>query len=370
MNDKIWLSPPHLSGEEIALLQTALQENWISTTGPQVKTFEEELSRISQSTFSLATSSGTSALHLALLAIGVQPDDYVICPSFTFAASAFPILYCGAKPVFVDSDPLTWNIDLELLESCIKTLISHGKKPAAIILVHIYGNPCEMKGIVNLAKEYDIKIVEDAAESLGSFYDKRITGSFGDCGVYSFNGNKIVTTGGGGALVTADEILYTRAALLANQSNSGVDFYQHKEVGFNYRLSNILASIGISQLKVLNERVKQRRDLFQYYRENINIEVTYQAELPIAVSNRWLTCLKLPNHQDRDRVFQALKKNNIDCRYLMKPLHLQPVFSDCSYYSKGVADDLFQTGLCIPSGSSLSMEDRQKICDVINNANC
>lgn len=368
MKNKVWLSPPHLAGTELQYIEQALEQNWITTTGPQVGQFEDALSRLSGATNVLATSSGTAAIHLALLSIGVKPGDYVLCPDFTFAATAFPVLYCGAKPIFIDSEKDTWNIDTSLLQQAIEQLTKKNKKPAAIIAVDIYGNPADYSAIRALSNYYKIPLIEDAAQALGSQYGGKMCGTAGDLGIYSFNGNKIITTGGGGALLTASKDWHKQACLMANQSNSGTHYYWHQQPGYNYRMSNVLAALGIAQMNVLAERVKQKRRIFDQYSSLIQKNIIVQHELAGASSNRWLSCFLFANQYERDRVFSTLSSANVDCRYLMNPLHRQPAFATCPAYLNGVSDDLFSRGLCLPSGTALTDETISIICSLINSA--
>ncbi len=366
MKNKIWLSPPHLTGTELQYLEQALEQNWITTTGPQVQQFEECLCRLSGASNVLATSSGTAAIHLALLTVGVKPGDYVLCPGFTFAATAFPVLYCGAIPVFIDSEKDTWNMDPSLLLAAIRQLTEQNKKPAAIIAVDIYGNPADYTTIRALADHYRIPLVEDAAQAFGSTYEDKMCGTAGDLGIYSFNGNKIITTGGGGALLTDSPELHKQASLLANQSNTGTHYYLHPQAGYNYRMSNVLAALGIAQTNVLTERVKQKKRIFEKYSRLIQKDTVTQQELPKASSNRWLSCFLFEDQSERDRIFYTLSSSGIDSRFLMNPLHRQPVFSGYPSYLNGISDDLFSRGLCLPSGTALTDEAINYICSLIN----
>lgn len=365
-NWKIWLSPPQLSGLELTHLQQTLQQNWITTTGPQLTQFETLMTQYTNARYAQATNSGTAALHLALLGLGIGKGDYVICPSFTFAASAFPIVYVGATPIFIDSDPESWNMSPELLQNALVELANRGITPSAIIAVHIYGNPCDWVAIKLLAEQYSIPIVEDAAQSLGSTYKSKMTGTFGDLGMYSFNGNKILTTGGGGMLVTNNEALIYKTRSLANQSNSGTNYFLHQETGYNYRMSNVLASIGIAQMSVLKERIASKQAIFNKYKSGIQTQVEFQGEYPETVSNRWLTCLLFPNQQVRDSVYDKLTAHSIESRFLMKPMHQQPAFSTYPVYKNGVSDELFTRGLCVPSGTGLNDDELDLIIKLVN----
>lgn len=365
-NWKIWLSPPQLSGTELSHLQQSLDSNWITTAGPQVSQFETLMAKYTSAKYSQATNSGTAALHLALLGLGVGKGDYVICPSFTFAASAFPIIYVGAVPIFIDSDPQNWNMSPKLLKNALADLARKGTKPAAIIAVHIYGNPCDWDAIKIIADEYNIPIIEDAAQSLGSTYQNRMTGTLGYCGMYSFNGNKILSTSGGGMLVTNNAHIIQKTHVLANQSNSGISYFLHQETGYNYKMSNILAGLGIAQLSAIHERIARKRAIFNIYKNALNSQIEFQEELSGAFSNRWLSCLLFPNQQMRDSVYNKLTEQQIESRFLMKPLHQQPIFSTYPIYKNGVSDDLFNRGLCIPSGTGLIDDEVDTIAELIN----
>ncbi|MBT1700507.1 aminotransferase class I/II-fold pyridoxal phosphate-dependent enzyme [Fulvivirgaceae bacterium PWU4] len=369
MNERIYLSPPHMGGDELKFVQEAFQSNWISPAGPHLDLFEKELADYNNTPHCAALSSGTAAIHLALIMLGVKQHDEVICSSFTFAGSCNPIVYQGATPVYVDSEDSTWNMDPQALRSAIEDRIRKGKKPKAIIVVHLYGMPAQMEEIVAIARHYDIKIIEDAAEGLGSLYKGKKLGSFGDIGIYSFNGNKIITTSGGGALVSENAEWVKQAKFLSTQARDQAPHYQHSQIGYNYRLSNISAGIGRGQLKVLDQRVARRRAIYDYYKKILGglPGVSFQPELPGSVSNRWLTCMLLPatSKLTPETVRLALEKENIESRPLWKPMHLQPVFNGTPYYGSKASEDLFARGLCLPSGSSLTDAQLEKITTLV-----
>ncbi|MDL5051581.1 aminotransferase class I/II-fold pyridoxal phosphate-dependent enzyme [Oscillatoria amoena NRMC-F 0135] len=366
---KIWLSAPHMGGEEIRLVQEAFDTNWVSPVGPHLTAFESELSAYLGAKDSAALSSGTAAIHLALIILGVQRDDEVICSTFTFAGSCNPIVYVGAKPVFVDSEAMTWNMDPDLLEEAIRDRISKtGRKPKAIILVHLYGMPAQLDRIIAIARNYEIPVIEDAAEALGSEYNGRKLGTFGDIGILSFNGNKIITTSGGGALVSDNVAYVRRARFLATQAREPATHYEHQEIGYNYRLSNVCAAIGRGQLRVLDDRVKKRRANYEFYKERSGAYFRFYDEPQGCFSNRWLTTpVVTENHGGNviSGIQKRLSEENIECRPLWKPMHLQPVYKGASSYRSGIAETLFHNGICLPSGSSLTTNDLMRICAVL-----
>ncbi|WP_159469079.1 DegT/DnrJ/EryC1/StrS aminotransferase family protein [Dyadobacter sp. 3J3] len=368
---KIWLSPPHMSGNELKYIREAFESNWIAPLGPNVDAFEQKLANYVGIDHSVALSSGTAAIHLALIMAGVGQGDIVICPTFTFAASANPIVYLKATPVFIDSENSTWNLCPDVLEEAIIYYIKIGKKPKAIIGVHIYGMPMQLNEIFSLCEKYEIPFIEDAAEALGSSYQGKKLGSFGKISIISFNGNKIITTSGGGALLSDDLSLIKKAKFLASQAKDEAPHYQHSEIGYNYRLSNICAGIGRAQLEVLDERVKSRQANFDFYTKELRKlpRISFQNEPPGFVSNRWLTCIiidpKLAEGINPDRIRLHLEAKNIESRPLWKPLHLQPVFKDVPYFGGNVAEKLFEQGLCLPSGSNLTENDLSVICNNI-----
>lgn len=369
--EKIWLSSPHMSGAELRFVQEAFDTNWVAPVGPHLNQFELELAAYNNVANCAALSSGTAAIHLALLILGVERGDEVICSTFTFSGTCNPIVYVGATPVFVDSESETWNMDPELLESAIEDRIRlTGKKPKAIIVVHLYGMPAKWNEIKSIADKYEIPIVEDAAEGLGSTYQGKKLGSLGDLGVYSFNGNKIITTSGGGALVSDNLNWINKAKFLSTQARDPAPHYQHSEIGFNYRLSNVCAGIGRGQLQVIDERVEQRRANFTFYHKKLSAlpGLAFQPEKEGSYANRWLTCITIdPSKANvtREQIRLALEKENIESRPLWKPMHLQPVFEEMPYFGSGVSETLFENGLCLPSGSNLSGDDLQRVSEII-----
>ncbi len=363
---KIWLSSPHMGEKERAYVEEAFSSNWIAPLGPNVTAFEQQLAERLNVKGVLSLSSGSGALHLSMDLLNVEPNSVVICQSFTFAASAFPILYCGAKPVFVDSEADTWNMDPELLEEAIKDQKKKGRKISAIVVVHLYGMPAKMEQIMSIAGRYEIPVIEDAAEALGSLYHGKPCGSMGKIGILSFNGNKIITTSGGGALASNDEEIIRRARHISAQAKEPAPFYLHKEVGYNYRLSNVCAGIGRGQMEVLTDRVERRREIFDFYTNELSeIEgIDFCKESDNIYSNRWLTTILLSEKLGsgmNDRIRIALEEKEIETRPLWKPLHQQPVFQNCDHYNNGVSDRLFQNGLCLPSGSNLTEENLKKV---------
>jgi dTDP-4-amino-4,6-dideoxygalactose transaminase len=361
---KIWLSPPHMGGNEQKFVQEAFETNWISPVGPHINAFEEELAAYNKAGHCAVLSSGTAAIHLSLIILGIRQGDEVICSDFTFSGSCNPIAYEKAIPVFVDSEPESWNMDPDLLQEAIEDRIKKtGKKPKAIIVVHLYGMPAKIDRIMAIARQFGIPVIEDAAEALGSSFEGKKLGTFGDLGVYSFNGNKIITTSGGGALVSDNPAWISKAKFLSTQARDPAPHYQHSEIGFNYRMSNVCAAIGRGQLMVLDERVFQRRAIFESYKNSLaNIPgFTFLPEPDGAFSNRWLTTVLIDPFSGTgltaEKIRLELEGENIESRPLWKPMHLQPVFETAPCYSRGIAEKLFQTGLCIPSGSNLSHSD-------------
>lgn len=369
--NKIYLSSPHLGTEELAFVHQAFDTNWIAPLGPNVDGFEQDLQDYNGIAHAAALSSGTAAIHLALQLLDVGPGDHVLCQSFTFCGSANPVRYLGAHPVFVDSEAETWNMSPGHLRAAIAGLAEQGIRPKACIPVHLYGTPARMGELSAICAEHGIPIVEDAAESLGATLHGRRTGTFGQLGVYSFNGNKIITTSGGGALVSEDGGLIERARFLATQARDPAPHYQHSVIGYNYRLSNVLAGIGRGQMRVLDERIAQRRANFERYQQYFagwqakGHHIAYQSEPEGGFSNRWLTTILLDPARNAglrpDDIRLALAEANIEARPLWKPMHLQPVFQDAPFYGDGTAERLFDTGLCLPSGSNLTEEDWARI---------
>lgn len=371
-DEKIWLSSPHMGGEELKYIHEAFEQNWIAPLGPNVNEFEKSLEDYLGNNVSVAAlSSGTAAIHLGLKLLDVQAGDEVICQSMTFAASANPIQYLGAKPIFVDSEIETWNICPQALEDAIKDRIKKGVKPKAIIGVHLYGMPYQHKEIREISEKYEIPVLEDSAEALGSFYDGRACGTLGDIGILSFNGNKIITTSGGGALVAHSEGIKNKAVFLATQARDDAPHYQHSEIGHNYRLSNVSAGIGRGQMKVLNQWVEARRQVFEFYKGFLKDfeQIVLQSNPSDKFSpNRWLTALYFDDKNGydlRENLRLKLLEKNIESRPLWKPMHLQPVFKDFPYYGSSVSENLFSKGICLPSGSNLTLEEKDRIKRVI-----
>jgi pyridoxal phosphate-dependent aminotransferase EpsN len=370
--DRIYLSPPHLGRHELNYLHKAVEDNWVAPTGPNLTGFEADLCAFTGVAHAVALTSGTAAIHLGLRLLGVGPGDEVLCPSFTFVATANPILYCGATPVFVDSEADTWNMCPERLREAIEDRIRQGKRPKALLLVHLYGMPAKLDELLAFAQEYGIAVLEDAAEALGARYRGRPLGSFGHVSVFSFNGNKILTTSGGGALLTPDAGLAQKALFLATQAKDPAPHYQHSEIGYNYRLSNLLAGIGRGQMELLEDRVKRRREIFNWYRENLaglpGLAVAPATEPTGSHSNRWLTTILLDpaaTTATPETLRQHLETRHIESRPLWKPLHLQPLFAGAPMYGGAVCADLFARGLCLPSGTAMGDEDLRRVARAI-----
>ncbi len=376
MKSKIWLSSPHIGKNELNYVNEAFETNWIAPLGPHVNAFEEGLQEQTQAKHAAALSSGTSAIHLALILLGVKADDIVFCQSITFSASANPISYQGAIPVFIDSENDTWNMDPELLKIALEDAKQNGKLPKAIIPVHLYGMPAKMNEIITIANEYNIPVIEDAAEALGASINEKPCGSFSDLGVLSFNGNKIITTSGGGALLSNNGEIIEKARFLATQARDSAPHYQHSHIGYNYRMSNVLAGIGRGQLEVLSDRVKSRRNNFERYKKyflkqnNAGFDIKFQEEPQGYYSNRWLTCILVdPNKNKgltREEIRLTMDTENIETRPLWKPMHQQPVFATSKNYLNGVSDKLFENGLCLPSGSNLTEEEFERIFNCLD----
>lgn len=370
-NKRIYLSLSEQSGFEQEFIQKALQTNWITSGGPNVDEFESALENyLDEKSFVSALNSGTSAIHLALVLLGVKEGDEIICQSMTFSASANPILYQGAIPIFVDSELDTWNICPEQLEIAIKDRIKKGKKPKAMIAVHLYGNPYKVDEIHAVADRYKIPVIEDSAEALGSSYKGKKCGSFGDFGIFSFNGNKIITTSSGGALVTNSKELKEKAIFYATQSKDDAVHYQHSQIGYNYRMSNICAGVGLGQMKILDKNVGSRRKTNIFYKEifmDIEGVDVFESINENYFSNYWLSTILVEPYKNRNKesLRLALENANIESRPLWKPMHLQPIFEKYPYYGNKIAKNLFEKGLCLPSGSNLSIEDRKRIKEVI-----
>ncbi|MHA8053736.1 aminotransferase class I/II-fold pyridoxal phosphate-dependent enzyme [Aquirufa sp. OSTEICH-129A] len=376
MNSKIWLSSPHMGDKEEVYVKEAFDTNWIAPLGPHVNAFEVGLQVQTKSKHAAALSSGTSAIHLALVLLGVKSGDTVFCQSMTFSASANPIAYQGANPVFIDSESETWNMDPKVLRIALSEAKENSKLPKAIIPVHLYGMPAKMNEILSVAKEFNVPVIEDAAEALGSNINNKPCGSYGEFGVLSFNGNKIITTSGGGALLSNNAEMIEKARFLATQARDAAPHYQHSHIGYNYRMSNVLAGIGRGQLEVLNDRVEARRrnyNRYVSYFSRLNdkgFNIKFQEEPEGYYSNRWLTCIlvdsKLNKGLTREIIRLALDEDNIESRPLWKPMHQQPIFASCKSYNNGVSDKLFEEGLCLPSGSNLTDEEFDRIFESLD----
>jgi pyridoxal phosphate-dependent aminotransferase EpsN len=369
-NPRIYLSSPHIGSEELELVREAFASNWIAPLGPQVDEFEKEFAATVGTPHALALSSGTAALHLALHWLKLKPGDEVLCPLLTFVASVNPVLYEGATPVFVDSEMRSWNMDPALLTEAIEDRIKRGKRPKAVILVHLYGQSADIDSVTEICTRHEIPLIEDAAEALGATYKGIAAGSVGLCGIFSFNGNKIITTSGGGMLVSQDKAMIDKARYWATQSRNPAPHYEHSEVGYNYRLSNVLAAIGRGQLRVLKQRVEARRRNFEYYRKALGglLGLTFMPEPDHGYSTRWLTCITINSEEagiDREILRVAMAGENIEARPVWKPMHLQPLFRHCAFYGGAVAERLFLNGLCLPSGSNLTTSDLDRVIDVI-----
>ncbi len=372
MNSKIWLSSPHMGGTELNYIHEAFDTNWVAPLGPNVDNFEKDITAfLKEDVHVAALSSGTAALHLALVLAGVQAGDEVICQSMTFSASANPIAYLGATPVFVDSESETMNMSPVLLEQAIQDRIAKGKTPKAIIPVHLYGMPAKINEIQAIADKYGIAVIEDAAEALGSHVDGKMCGTYGVISALSFNGNKIITTSGGGALVAHSKELAQKATFLATQARDAAPHYEHSHIGYNYRMSNICAGIGRGQMEVLANRVAQRRAIYsRYYDKMKNLKgVSFVDEPAGYFSNRWLTTILIDPASSitRETLRLALEQDNIESRPLWKPMHMQPIFAVAPFYGDGTSERLFRDGLCLPSGSNLTDADFERIFKVIDN---
>jgi dTDP-4-amino-4,6-dideoxygalactose transaminase len=371
MKPKIWLSSPHMGGIEKDFVAEAFETNWIAPVGPNIDGFENDLINFTACKSAVALSSGTAAIHLGLIILGVKPGDEVLCQSFTFAATANPIIYLGAKPIFVDSEKETGNMDPKLLEKAIIDRLNAGITPKVIIPVHLYGMPAKIEEISEIGAQYGIPVLEDAAESLGASVHGKMTGTFGDLGVLSFNGNKIITTSGGGALISNDDNLIKKAKFLSTQARDEAPHYQHSQIGYNYRMSNISAGIGRGQMQVLNERINLRRRNYEFYKKELGAlpGISFLEEPSGYFCNRWLTVIQidpaLSGGLTREDLRLALWEENIESRPLWKPMHLQPIFSDCLVFENGVSEMLFDSGLCLPSGSNLDMADLERVVDKI-----
>lgn len=372
MQNKIWLSSPHLSGSELSFIEDAFRKNWVTSIGENIDEFELSIAKyLENNTEICALNSATSAIHLALVLLGITKDDEVITSTFSFIASANPIVYQGARPVFVDSEKDTWNMCPIALQEAIEDRIKKGTKPKAIIIVHLYGMPAKMDEIISISEKYEIPLIEDAAEALGSKYKGKACGTFGRFGVLSFNGNKIITTSGGGALVCHSKEDKDKAVFLSTQARDNAPHYQHSQIGYNYRMSNISAGVGRGQMEVLNDRVDARRKMHDFYvglfQDIEGVEVLSEISSDF-YSNHWLSAILVDENitgKTREDLRLALLEDNIESRPLWKPMHLQPVFADAPYYGKTIAESLFEKGLCLPSGSNLQEEDKIRIQKIV-----
>lgn len=368
---RLYLSPPHLGDSERAFVAEAFDSNWIAPLGPNVDAFEDEFGQYTGASNAVALSSGTAGLHLALLLAGVERGDVVLGSDLTFAASANAVVYSGAEPVFVDSERESWNLDPELLADDLRRRASAGQLPAAVVVVHVFGQAANLGPILEACAEYEVPFIEDAAEALGSTYQGKAVGTFGLLGAYSFNGNKIITTSGGGMLVTADARLARRARKLATQSREPAPHYEHVEIGYNYRLSNVLAGIGRGQLQVLEDRIAARRRNFDYYARHLGglPGIQFMPEAPWGRHTRWLTTLTIDPDEfgaDREQLRLAMEEQNIEARPVWKPMHMQPVFNGCVCLGGKVSEDLFTRGLCLPSGSNMREEDLERVVSAVH----
>ena len=367
---RIYLSPPHMSGYEAEFVAEAFSSNWIAPLGPMVDAFEGEFCKYIGVQHATALSSGTAALHLAMLVLGIKAGDEVLCPTLTFSASANAITYVGAQPVFIDCDRTTWNIDPDLLDEELAACVERGRMPGAVIAVDLYGQCAHYGKIEDICRRYEVPLVEDSAEALGATCDGKKAGCFGRVAVFSFNGNKIITTSGGGMLVSSDGELVRKARFLATQARDPAPHYEHSMIGYNYRMSNLLAAIGRGQLKVIEDRVAARRRNFDYYREALRDApgISFMPESEYGRSNRWLTCITVEPEEfggTREDIRLALEAENIESRPVWKPMHIQPVFKTCRVKGGKVAEEIFRNGLCLPSGSSLSSSDLDRIIGII-----
>lgn len=370
MRKPILLSTPHMGEQELEFVKEAFDTNWIAPVGPHVDAFEREFCQVVGVRHAAAVSSGTAALHLALRLIGVESGDEVFCSTLTFIATASPITYQGATPVFIDCDRTSWNMNPDLLRSALESRARIGKLPKAVVLVHLYGQSADIDPILEACNAFEVPLIEDAAESLGATYKGRSPGSFGRIGIFSFNGNKIITTSGGGMLVSDDPELISKARFLATQARDLASHYQHSEIGYNYRLSNVLAGIGRGQLRVLEQRVEARRRNFEVYQQALgNLPgIEFMPEASFGRATRWLSCITINPAEfgaNREQVRSSLAQQQIEVRPVWKPLHLQPVFAGCKCAGGAIAQDLFEHGLCLPSGSNLTDEDLERVIEAI-----
>jgi dTDP-4-amino-4,6-dideoxygalactose transaminase len=374
MLNRIGLSEPHMTGREMTYIGEAIDSNWVAPAGPQLDTFEKKLSDYTGVKYATALSSGTAALHLALLTLGVRKDDLVLCQSLTFVASVNPVKYIGAIPVLIGSEAESWNLCPNVLEDAIKHYSKKGKKPKAIIAVHLYGMPVLLDPILEICRKYEIPLIEDAAEALGSTFRAKQLGSFGVIGILSFNGNKIITTSGGGAVLTDNQAHARQCLFLSTQAKDDAPHYEHSQIGYNYRLSNVCAAIGLAQIEVIDDRVQQRRSIFNLYHEQLSSlpGISFQEEPTGCFSNRWMTAIQIDpmssDHLDSQKLRTILLNQNIETRPVWKPIHLQPCFSKAPYFGDSTSEKLFRAGLCLPSSSFLPTEAILRVCDAIKNA--
>lgn len=373
-NNRIFLSPPHMSGREESYIKEAFASNWVAPLGPNVTAFEKEVAAYAGVKGALAVSSGTAAIHLALRLLGIGQGDIVFCSSLTFIGSVNPILYLGAIPIFIDSEPESWNMSPKALEKAFKWAQQTGKMPKAAVIVDLYGQSADYDALLGICNGYGVPVVEDAAEAMGSTYKGKACGTLGKFGVYSFNGNKIITTSGGGMLLSDDAEALEKALFWATQARDPAPWYQHSEMGYNYRMSNVVAGIGRGQLTVLDDRVKARREVFKRYKEALRDipGVGFMPEASYGQANRWLTVMTLESNQTSItpmQIIEALEAENIEARPVWKPMHLQPLFAECMYFTHednvSISDRLFSSGVCLPSGSSLSVDDQQRVIDCV-----
>lgn len=368
MNQRIWLSPPHLTGKEVSFLQETLDANWVSVVGNQIDKFSTIIGNYIQTPYVTLCNSGTSALHLALQVLGVKRGDFVLTSTFTFVASVNPIKYLGAIPILIESEKATWNMNPQFLEAGILWCLKQGKKPRAIVLVHLYGMPAQLDKICDIALKYDIPLIEDAAESLGSTYKNQHLGTFGALGLHSFNGNKIITTSAGGALFSKNKLHIKNAAFLASQAKETKSYYHHKEVGYNYQMTTLQAAMGLGQFTQLDNYIALRRRNFDFYKKTLSpLGIQFQQELNADFySNRWLSAILLDEKIINPEVLKnTLESENIESRFLWKPMHTQPLYKDAKYFGDHTSEKLFKKGLCLPSGSSLSEADLERITSII-----
>ncbi|MDR3163077.1 MAG: aminotransferase class V-fold PLP-dependent enzyme [Helicobacteraceae bacterium] len=364
MRKRVFLSPPHMGGGEMEFIKEAFARNYIAPLGENVTGFEEDIKAFTGAENALALSSGTAALHLALLSLGIKAGDRVMASSLTFIGSVSPITFIGAEPIFIDSDKKSWNLDPNLLEDAVRR-----ERPKALILTHLYGCCADLEAIGRICDQWGVVLIEDAAESLGAVYKERQSGTIGAAGIYSFNGNKIITTSGGGMLVSQSEAVARRASFLSTQAREPVAHYEHNEIGFNYRMSNILAGIGRGQMRVLSDRVRRRREIFSFYRSALNdLPIEFMPEISGSRSNRWLSAILLNDSRVTTEAARlALERKNIESRPLWKPMHAQGAFSGAKRYVTGVSEDLFARGLCLPSGSQMNEDDLWLTAETIRN---